>query len=473
MSYKYSLWQERLRERLFEKPYPLWVDAEGVLPAASLWYCVRERLEILREEGVRAGDRILLALPPNRHFLAWMLAGLWEGCTIALLPPNGTTPERERFLDVSAIIDEHGFRAIFPTKYPPTPDVSLLLATSGTTTEPRWVALSAKNIFSVIDSHLPALALYDARAGGYSAARVLSVLPLHHAFGLIIDFFTAFFAGAEIVRDANNGRDTSQILALAKEHHTTHCSMVPLTAERLASLPEGREFLCGLQGGVIGGAPVNADLAEFLRTTRLRTGYGQTEAAPGITLGAPGVWEAGCLGTALGCETRTSADGILEFRGDNAHCGLWTEQGLVRLPPERWVSTGDYVKICSGTRQEEASTDYCFVGRTDDAFKLANGRFIPAPIWETLLKSRIDGCVEAMITTLDGEKCAVCLAFRENIPSNVELKRIIPDVLGISPEIFSTLHCWQVKDWLKTPKGSTDRRAMHQRLQEARKNLAP
>ena len=464
MPYKYSLWQKRLRERIFEQPYPLWVDAEGLLPAASLWYCMRERLEILRAEGVHAGDRILLALPPNRHFLAWMLAGLWQGCTIVLLPPNTVTRERERLLDVSAIVDEHGFRAIFPTKYPPTPDVSLLLATSGTTAEPRWIALSTTNIFSVIDSHLPALALHDARTDTYSAARMLSVLPLHHAFGLIIDFFTAFFVGAEIVRDTSNGRDMTQILALAQKHQITHCSMVPLLAQRLVALPEGRDFLRSLQGGVIGGAPVNTELATFLRNTRLRTGYGQTEASPGITLGVPSVWEAGYLGSALGCETRINANGVLEFRGDNAHCGRWTEQGLITLPPDRWVETGDYVKLCTEIIGERDAAAYCFVGRADDAFKLANGRFIPAPIWEALLKSRIEGCVEAMITTLDGEKCSVCLAFRENIPPETQVTHTILDALGISPEILGTLHFWKTSDWLLTPKGSTDRHAIRQKL---------
>lgn len=454
----HSLWQKQLRKRLFEQPYPLWVDSEGVLPAASLWFLMRKCVQSLRDEGVHAGDRVVLALPPHRDFLAWMLAALWQRCTLALAPPASNSEALAKHFSAKAIIDRDGVKKYFFGESTPTPDVCLLLATSGTSSTPRWIALSERNIFSVIDSHLPALNLYDVHRNSHNAARVLSLLPLHHAFGLVIDFFTAFFAGAEIVRDAEGGRDVEQIIRLAHEHEITHCSLVPLQVKRLVALPEGRNFLRGLQGGVIGGAPVNDELASFLRSTRLRVGYGQTEASPGITLGEPGVWQEHYLGKALGCETRINADGVLEFRGENAHVGIWTEQGLVRCAEGRWVVTGDYVQASN----EAIGEGYLFVGRADDAFKLANGRFIPVPEWEVMLRSGIEGCAEVMIFSLDGERCTICLAFQHEHQAltNEQVRVLLLAAMPISADLLGDVHVVPLDAWRYTPKGSTDRRSI-------------
>lgn len=464
MSHQYSLWQERLYKRLFEQPYPLWVDADGVLPAVSLWFLLRERLNDLRDADVNAGDRVVFALPPDRHFLAWMLAALWQGCTLVLVQPSAfareSAEEMERFLSAKVWIDTDGLRLCAKPILPTTPEASFLLATSGTTTAPKWVALSECNIWSVIDSHLPVLGLRDSVSVAYSAARVLSLLPMHHAFGLVIDFLTAFFAGAEIVRDRQNGRDISHFLRVAADHNITHCSMVPLLAERLAALPEGRSFLRDLQGGVIGGAPVSKALATFLAETRLRVGYGQTEAAPGIALGEAGVWCEHYLGKALGCKTRVSTEGVLEFSGANAHIGIWTEQGLERLDEGRWISTGDYVRDCGNETTEE----YIFVGRVDETFKLANGRFIPAPQWEELLKNSIDGCTQAMIFSLSGTTCTICLALQNPALRPDAARQMVLSALPIPAELLGNVHIFLPTEWRVTPKGSTDRKAIIQHI---------
>ncbi|MBD1208172.1 MAG: AMP-binding protein [Ignavibacteria bacterium] len=460
MPHHYSLWQKRLRERLFERAYPLWVDSEGVLPAASLWYQMRERLQLLRDAEIDAGDRIVLQLPVHRDYLAWMFAALWQGCTVALAPPASDAQALAIFFSAKAVINENGLRKYDSEESIATPDICLLLASSGTSGTPRWIALSERNIFSVIDSHMPILNLVDGHESSYSAARVLSLLPLHHAFGLVIDFFAAFFAGAEIVRDNSGGRDIQQILRLAENHGITHCSFVPLLVKRLVALAEGQAFLRSLQGGVIGGAPVNSDLARFLRTTRLRVGYGQTEASPGITLGEPGVWQEHYLGQTIGCETRMNTDGVLEFCGENAHIGLWTEQGLVRYTAERWVNTGDYVKASTDT----TAKGYIFVGRADDTFKLANGRFIPVPEWEMMLRSRLEGCTEVMIFSHDGERCTVYLAFSSGVPMQTieQLRKSVLKYLPIPNDLLDEVRIIPLDKWLYTPKGSTNRSAMRE-----------
>ena len=358
-------WRGLLYERFREQSKPLVAfDRETIMPAASLWTGARAWTHVFRSAGLTAGDRLVVSLPPSPAFLQILLAALWDRLTLALLPPRGGTstvglsPFVELLDARGAIATEaseaawtadpagnpiEGALPLRPATGPPTPDARLLLRTSGTTgTGPhgrgRWIALSDPNIWAVLRSHGPKLSRDR-------ATRVLSVLPWHHAFGLIIDLLPALLGGATVIRDPAGGRDTEQLLHHGRRWSVTHCSMVPLTAKRLAATPAGRTFLQGLEGGVIGGAAVPRALADVLSATRLRAGYGQTEASPGIALGAPGDWECHYLGQPLGCEVRISDSGELLFRGANACLGAWEHGRLCRYPPGRWVATGDLARL--------------------------------------------------------------------------------------------------------------------------------
>ena len=491
----------RLRERLFGRAYPLWVDGEGVLPAASLWFLIRERLEIMRQSGLRSGDRIMLSLSSDRELLAWTLAALWEGCPAALAAPTAQPDDARQtaaYLSARALVQDLAAKpslTLFPSAasdeqstssssslssfslsssslsssfLTPSDAPALFLATSGTSGKPRWIALSVRNIFSVVDSHLPALGLaspaFSSPDNEYPAARVLSLLPLQHAFGLVIDVFAALFAGAEIVRAAQGGRDTEEILRLAEAHTITHCSMTPLTASRLAGFEQGRDFLRGLTGGVVGGAPAREKLAQFLRETRLRVGYGQTEASPGITLGEPGVWLEGYLGEPLGCEIRLGDGGELEFRGDNACVGMWTDEGFLRFEPNRWVKTGDIAR----RSEREEYTGFIYLGRVNDYFKLANGRWIPAPEWERILREELREIADAALyPSADNERCDCVVVARAAEPHNESagafaafLRSEIARILPLPPNYWGTLLLLSPEQWRATPKGDADRRAL-------------
>jgi acyl-CoA synthetase (AMP-forming)/AMP-acid ligase II len=478
----HHIWQERLYARLFQQPYPLFVFDDGVLPAASMWFMMREWVQIFREAGLTPGSRVVLALPPGRAFVAALLAGAWERLTLALCPPSMDTSETASFLDASVMIvqtDRDTAVMSCASILPPTPDIRLLLASSGTSSAPRWFALSDENIFSVVDSHLPHLDLMrsgevlpsheNAAVTDYPAARVLSVLPLHHAFGLMIDFLPAMFAGAELVRDAGNGRNLEQLLETAHQHAITHCSMVPLLVRRLMQDERGREFLCDLRGGVIGGAPVHAELVPLLRQTRLRVGYGQTEASPGITLGAAGVWTANYLGKPLpkplGCDVRIGSGGILEFRGANACLGVWRRDnaynGLETLPPERWHSTGDIVRFVQASTDTECE-GFVFCGRADDNFKLSNGRFIPAVQWEAALQQAFPQIQHVLISTATGELCAVLLSLNtSDDAASGKWKSRIAEVCGVPADFFAEARIIPQSAWHFTPKGSIDRHKMN------------
>jgi acyl-coenzyme A synthetase/AMP-(fatty) acid ligase len=255
--------------------------------------------------------------------------------------------------------------------------------------------------------------------------------------------------GAEIVRDPSGGRDIEKITELLREGDTTHLSAVPLTISRLASTSEGERLLHGLQGGVVGGAPVSPDLADFLTHTRLRTGYGQTEASPGITLGEPGIWEAHYIGNPLGCLTQIDEEGQLLFAGENACLGFWQEGALHRLDPKRWVATGDIVR--------EQENGLIFLGRVDDAFKLANGKRIQAGPIESCLKAKFPAIREALLTSRDGETLTLCVGLAPGVECPP-----FPALLDCLGAIGGRLHLVRVMPegmFVHTAKGSLNRKA--------------
>lgn len=465
-------WHPLLYDRLRDEALPALIANDTITPAASLWSGSRLWTQAFRATDLRPGDRLIIALPPSPAFVQVLVAALWEGYTIALAPADEETSALLDTLDARAAVTTHAAphaweaaaydgprstpESLRPSQTDSTPDVRFLLRTSGTTAHTRWVALSDRNVLSVLESHLPHLSLSD--------ARVLSVLPWTHAFGLVLDFFPALLSGAELIRDPKGGRDPDALIRLRDAWGGTHLSSVPLTVQRLLDTPGGSALLQDLQGGIIGGAPVSGPLADRLSQTALRAGYGQTEAAPGIALGTPGQWEAHYLGRPVGCTVTVADDGELVFEGPNACVGFWRKDGLERADPDRRIYTGDLV--------ERRGDDLYFRGRKDTAFKLSNGRLVQAGALEADLKTRFSGLRDALVFTPDGNDVAVALC--PDDPSEPT-----PPAEAIR-EVFGSLVnrlVWTItvapEDWLTLPKGTVDRTTMTTALIETYESRSP
>ncbi|WP_103020650.1 AMP-binding protein [Salinibacter altiplanensis] len=457
-------WRSLFYEHLRDEGLPALVKNDAVTPAGSLWTGARLWTKSFREFSLQAGDRIVLALPPSTAFVQVLVAALWEGLTIALVPPNDNIGDACAALDARGAValkpgpfrwtaDPYAGPAsvpdvLRPTEGSRTPDVRFLVRTSGTTQRARWIALSDRNVLSVLASHLPHLTL--------QRARVLSVLPWSHVFGLVLDLLPALLAGAEIIRDPAGGRDPASLTALGEAWKATHLSAVPRTIQRLLATECGPALLRRLHGGIVGGAPVAGPLADRLAETHLRAGYGQTEAAPGIALGAPGEWAAHYMGRPLGCQVAVGANGELSFEGPNACVGVWRRhEGLDRRSPNRTVRTGDLV------RREGA--DLFFEGRTDTAFKLSNGRFVRAGAWEGRLKRQFPSLHDVLLFTPAGDDVSVALCTDPSGP-NGPSETAIREVLG--PLAERLVGCVRIAptDWVRRGKGTVDREEMTRRL---------
>ena len=404
---KRHVWRSRVRDRMRGRATPLFIFEHATIPAASVWTGSRLWVEYFRTASLKPGDRVLLAIPPSPAWLMIFVACLWEDLTIVPVPPSSSssTLEAMRRFDTRLAIaaaegsgpavvspDRHGrpTQPIAPREatFAPSPETRLILSTSGTCGKPTYAAISDRNLDAVLGSHIPELGLEEQDI-------CLSTLPWTHAFGLIIDLLTAIFAGATVVRDPANGRDPSTLPALADDWGVTRACMVPLQAAKLAESENGRRFLTSLRGGVIGGAPVDTPLARILATTRLRVGYGQTEASPGIALGRPGQWSDRTIGLTIGCETIIDCHSHLLCRGDNVCDAVWSESvGLIPMRAGRWLDTGDLVS-------QGPDGTMAFTGRADHAFKLSNGRLVNAPELERGLADALGGHADVIITTWD------------------------------------------------------------------------
>jgi len=449
-------WRAIVRHALCETPGLVWVFPAAAVPAATLWRGMRGWVECLRELRIEPGDRLVLTGNPDFGWVSAAFAALWLQATL-VLPPAGEEPGAAAdVLDARLAIGTGGqiecdsqgqpkvCAPVRHTRGPARPEVRFLLRTSGTGGEARWIALSDENVLAVLASHLPVLGLDRTH-------RLLSTLPWSHAFGLVLECLAALRVGASLVRCAGP-TDTADLLRLAHTWKLDWWCAVPAMVRRFAAESEGPASLASLRGGIVGGAALTGETCALLTGTRLRVGYGQTEASPGITLGAPGEFFPNLLGRPVGCAVRLSANGHIEFSGANACLGPWPLTDAAKPVPTRssWHDTGDLGRIEEGT--------FYFMGRRDDLVRLDNGRTLSALHCEQRLQERSPSIGEIMLWSPDGH--VLSLAFTGVAPEIALLAECLGPLAGrvrILPRV-------PIETWRFTRKGEIDRVALRRQF---------
>jgi len=201
----------------------------------------------------------------------------------------------------------------------------------------------------------------------YAESRQLVFLPLAHAFGCAFDFLTSFCTGAHAWLVGRTPSAKILIQAL-QEVKPTCVFTVPLIIEKLCRqmfIPlRGQvsdEEICrrmvALFGGcmdelIVGGAPLNEDIAIFLSEIHFpfTVGYGMTECAPLISYCKSYEYRTGSCGYPLEglMEVRISQPnhegiGELEVRGENVMMGYYRSPKATAeiFTADGWLRTGD------------------------------------------------------------------------------------------------------------------------------------
>ena len=240
----------------------------------------------------------------------------------------------------------------------PTPDdIALVLHTSGTTSRPKIVPLSQRNLTASAAHIAASLALGPDDV-------CLNIMPLFHIHGLVAAVLSSLQAGASVV--CTPGFNALRFMSLLKSENPTWYSAVPTMhqaiVERAARQPEEAQNnrLRFIRSSSASLAPsVLKDLEATFGCTVIEA-YGMTEAAHQMTSNplAPGRRKPGTVGLAAGPEVRIAdAQGAflpLGTEGEIVICGPNVTSGYENNPaadagaffvagdaPARWFRTGD------------------------------------------------------------------------------------------------------------------------------------
>jgi long-chain acyl-CoA synthetase len=235
--------------------------------------------------GVKAGDRIALAIGNHWTFAVALLAGWKLGATVAPLEPLLKEDERAAILaDLApaALVDEadaaevgqiRAERPGRPSGIAQSAAGALVLYTSGSTGRPKGALLSHAALELAIESWAgPVMSLTPGDV-------VLATLPLAHSFGLNGALLAPLLVGATVALVERFAPD--RVLAAIGRHRVTVFPGVATMFRRLLDAPElAATDLGSVRIAVSGAAPCPWELAARWRDRtgiRIVRGYGMTE----------------------------------------------------------------------------------------------------------------------------------------------------------------------------------------------------
>lgn len=299
--------------------------------------------------------------------------------------------------------------------------MSIMLFTSGTTSDSKIVALSHKNLVSNLMDIASSLDIN-------SSDVFLSFLPLHHVFECTVGFLFSLYVGAETVFCDG----IRYIVDNLKEYKVSVMASVPAIYERIfkiirreiatsnnleeileneekyknSSMEEKKKVFKNIHdmlGGNIkllisGAASLDKEIEKKYRNLGLNLvqGYGLTETSPVIGIGTNKYHKVGSIGkTVPSVEAKVvdcNKEGIGELivKGPNIMIGYYqNEEATKKAIVDGWFYTGDLARI-----DEEGYIFIC--GRKKNVIVLKNGKNIYPEEMENLI-NKIEGVEESFI----------------------------------------------------------------------------
>jgi long-chain acyl-CoA synthetase len=343
---------------------------------------IDEHARLLRELGVRGGDRVMIVGENCLAQVALIFAAASVDAWVVNVNARLTGRELEdirlhsgarRVIYTAAASPEaaahaeregaapHGELIIGPLNCACVPEpvqadgeqVAALLYTTGTTGQPKGVMLTHRNLLFVasVSSRLRALVPTD---------RAYGVLPISHVYGLASVMLGTLYAGACLQLEPRFS--AAAMLAAIRDGGLTIVQGVPAMYARLLELAGEAPLSSTLRFCYAGGSPLDPALkrdVERLLGLPLHNGYGLTESAPTVSqtrLDRPRADSS--VGYAIpgvelrivdrdGQQVACGATGELWVRGPNVMKGYYRAPELTReaLHPGGWLDTGDMARM--------------------------------------------------------------------------------------------------------------------------------
>lgn len=253
-----------------------------------------------------------------------------------------------------------------------SPDsIATILYSSGTSGEPKAVALTHSNISS--NAYAVIIGLAEP-----SSERRMNFLPFSHIYARTCDLYAWLVGGSQIV--LARSRDT--VVADCGRTQPTLINGVPYFYQRVAQKVAEAEkagasvtlpqlFGGNLRACICGGAALPTATFDFYhaRGLLMLPGYGLTESSPVIAMSSPEEYRRGTVGRAIpGIEVRIAEDGELLTRGPHVMTEYWKDPELTRQTiRDGWLYTGDLGAI-------DADGFISITGRKKELIALSTGK---------------------------------------------------------------------------------------------------
>ncbi|MVT74322.1 non-ribosomal peptide synthetase [Bradyrhizobium cajani] len=394
------------------------------LSYGALGELTQRLVRILRGLGIDPADRIAVALPRGADS-ALALIAVASSCACIPVNPDLTADELQRYfselkltalvtradmnsasrdvaraLDVAVIDfvpgpqnDLGGCTFIGPAVGPAITggasrgdDDAFILLTSGTAARPKMVPLTHRNVCLSATNAGRVLSLT-------SHDRLLNVLPLFHAHGLISGLLTALAAGSSVI--CTDGFDASSFFGWMRELQPTWYTAVPTIHRALLTAAEANpdrarsSSLRVIRSASASLAPAILEGLEATFGVPVLETYGMTEAASQIAANPFELRKIGSVGRAAGPEIAimdeagrvlaNGAHGEIMLRGPNMSRGYYNDEAATRAAFRNgWFRTGDLGYL--------DPDGYLFiVGRIKDVINRGGQKVSPLEVEEVLL----------------------------------------------------------------------------------------
>src|SRR5437867_5954547 len=261
-------------------------------------------------------------------------------------------------------------------------DPALFLYTSGTTGRPKGVILTHDNLIANVESCRTAGDFDDRDA-------FLCLLPFFHTYAITGTFLLPLLSGSRMVLVERF--QPAKVLGLIQEHKISVFLAIP-SMYRVMAAAEGDFDLSSVRFPISGGEPLPAATAEAFQNrfkVPIYEGYGQTEAAPVVTLNTPVHRKLGTIGRAVpGVEVAIWDDqnrvlaageiGEIMVRGRNVMPGYHhLPEETAKTITDGWLHTGDLGKL-------DEDGYVTITGRKKDLIISAGENIYPREIEEVL-----------------------------------------------------------------------------------------
>lgn len=331
-------------------------------------------------------------------------------------------------------------------------DIVEIIYTSGTTTEPRGVCLTHRNLLANLKPIEQELHKYRRLIRLVHPLRVLCLLPLSHVFGQSMGIFIPqLFKGEVYFADTLN---PTEVVETVRREHISVVALVPRMLESLrekairdwkAATGEDlleivkkyseqrvlgnmwrfrrlhRSYGWKFWAFVSGGAPLSIETEQFWKRMGFAViqGYGMTETASMVSVVHPFKMSRGSIGRSLPGREVKIVDGELLVRGDSVSVGVWDGGVRPLTDSEGWLRTGDIAEL-------DSQGNLFFKGRKKDVIVNSSGVNIYPEDIERILEQQPEVKHSAVIAVegINGAEPVAVVVLREPADTSALLARV-------------------------------------------------